>query len=135
MKEINKSELVEILEDCGVDVTEQGIRAADIDNFLSAELAEALSDELEPLYSIVCQEVMEQRPDLGCTNTGPLFKVTQDGDPLMDFEVVDAELDRDGNSADFSITSSNGEAEISIDNGIVSMDELLQRIEQAEHLP
>ena len=35
MKEINKAELVEILEDYGVDVTGQGIRSADIDHFLS----------------------------------------------------------------------------------------------------
>lgn len=134
MKEINKSELVEILEDCGVNVTERGIRTADIDNFLEAELRYS-EDELEPIYHIVCQEIMSQRPDLTCSNVGPMFQVTDGEMVIGEFEIIDADIENNG-AVNLFVDSPKGEASIAIDtSGEVSLDSLLERIEQSEDLP
>lgn len=134
MKEVNKAELVEILEDCGVDVTEKGIRTADIDNFLSAELRYA-EDELEPIYNIVCQELMNQRPDLTCNNVGPIFRILDGEETVGEFEIVDADLEHDG-AVSLYVDSPKGEASVEINgSGEVHLEELLERIEQSEDLP
>lgn len=131
MKEINKAELVEILEDYGVDVTEQGIRSADIDHFLSADLNYS-DDELDPIYNIVCQEVMAQRPDLICSHNGPILKLVSGDEVVAEFEITDADFSQDG-SVDLTAESVHGEAAIKIeDSGQISMEGFLERIEQAE---
>jgi len=131
MKEINKSELVEILEDYGVDVAEHGIRTADIDNFLSAELS-ASEDELEPIYNIVCQEIMTQRPDLVCRHEGPQIKVVHDENVVTEFEIIDADFTQDG-TVDLILESTHGDTAVVItDSGEVEMGTLLERIEQSE---
>lgn len=133
MKEVNTAELIEILEDCGVNVTEKGISTADIDHFLSAELKYS-EDELDPIYSIVCQEVMNQRPDLNCNNTGPMFRLLDGDEMVLEFEIVDAEFNQDG-VVDLFIESPKGETSIKIESsGEILIDGLLERIEQAEEL-
>lgn len=130
MKEINKEELIDILEDCGVDIDSNGIKTSNIDQFLTADL-DATQDELDPLYDIICQEIQNRRPDLSCSKDGAFINIHLDEKLLVKFEVED--IDIDGQEVTMKVGSPFGEEIIHIeDSGAIEIDDLVERIEQAE---